>query len=91
MRAVHHVIGYETGREAEGVFLRLEGYMKRYRDLPLEDDALGYSSDGDGWSRGVDLFLQRRTSRLDIRGAASWLSARRSLDAFGSAWSLRRA
>ena len=77
MRAVHHVIGYDAGREAEGVFLRVEGYMKRYRDLPIEDDALGYSSDGYGWSRGIDLFVQRRTSRLDIRGAASWLSARR--------------
>jgi hypothetical protein len=31
MRAVRHVIGYETGREAEGVYLRVEGYMHPQR------------------------------------------------------------
>ena len=77
MRAVHHIIGYEVGREAEGLYLRVEGYSKRYRDLPLEDDALGYSSDGFGSSRGIDLFSQWRSSRVDLRGTASWLSARR--------------
>jgi vitamin B12 transporter len=78
MRAVHHIIGYETGREAEGLYLRVEGYVKRYRDLPLEEAfERGYSSAGHGWSRGVDLFVQRRSSRLDLRGIASWLGARR--------------
>jgi len=77
MRAVHHIIGYETGREAEGLYLRFEGYAKRYRHLPLEHAELEYSSDGIGWSHGVDLFSQWRTSRLDIRGMASWLNARR--------------
>ena len=78
MRAVHHVIGYETGREAEGLYLRVEGYAKQYRDLPLLDAPEGqFSSTGYGSSKGVDLFVQRRTSRLDIRGMASWLSARR--------------
>ncbi len=78
MRAVHHVIGYETGREAEGLYLRIEGYVKQYRDLPLENALDGrYSSAGHGWSRGIDLFVQRRSSRLDLRGIASWLGARR--------------
>lgn len=77
MRALHHVIGYEVGREAEGLYLRVEGYSKRYRDLPLEDDALGYSSDGFGSSRGIDLFSQWRSSRVDLRGTGSWLSAAR--------------
>lgn len=77
MRAVHHVIGYEAGREAEGLYLRVEGYTKRYRDLPLEQDALGYTSEGFGWARGIDLFSQWRSSRFDIRGVASGLSARR--------------
>ena len=77
MRAVHHIIGYEVGREPEGLYLRVEGYVKRYRDLPLEHVDLGYSSGGFGWSRGVDLFSQWRTSRLDVRGMASWLNARR--------------
>jgi hypothetical protein len=78
MRAVHHVVGYETGREAEGLYLRAEGYVKRYRDLPLEDGFESqYSSSGHGWSKGVDLFVQRRSSRLDLRAMASWLGARR--------------
>lgn len=77
MRAIHHVIGYEAGREAEGLFLRVEGYVKDYSGLPLEDDSLGFSSAGYGWSKGVDLFVQRRTARLDVRGTASWLGARR--------------
>jgi hypothetical protein len=77
MRAIHHVVGFETGREAEGVYLRTEGYFKRYGDLPLEDDVLGYDSDGYGWSKGVDVFAQWRASRLDVRGTASWLRARR--------------
>jgi hypothetical protein len=34
-------------------------------------------SDGFGWSRGVDLFSQWRSSRFDIRGMTSWLSAKR--------------
>ncbi len=78
MRAVHHVIGYETGREAEGLYLRAEGYVKQYRNLPLEDALEArYSNAGHGWSKGIDLFVQRRSSRLDVRAIASWLSARR--------------
>ena len=38
--------GYETGREAEGFFLRAEGYVKRYRDLPVEDERSGIQSRG---------------------------------------------
>ena len=82
MRAVHHVVGYETGREAEGVFVRVEGYAKRYRDLPLEDDVLGFSSEGFGWAKGIDLYSQWRSSRIEIRGTASWLAARRRWTAF---------
>jgi hypothetical protein len=78
MRAVHHVIGYEVGREAEGLYLRAEGYVKRYRNLPLEDAVEGrYSSAGHGSAQGIDLFVQRRSSRLDLRTMASWLGARR--------------
>jgi hypothetical protein len=36
MRAIHHVLGYEAGTEAEGLYLRAEGYVKQYRDLALE-------------------------------------------------------
>jgi vitamin B12 transporter len=77
MRAIHHVVGYEAGREAEGIYVRAEGYLKQYRDLPLENEVSGYASDGYGSARGLDLFGQWRSSRLDLRGMASWLSARR--------------
>ena len=77
MRATHHVVGFEAGREAEGIYVRAEGYVKRYRHLPLEDSVFGYSSNGYGWAKGVDLFGQWRRSRFDIRGIASLLGARR--------------
>ena len=77
MRALHYVAGYETGREAEGLYLRAEGFVKTYADLPLEDDVRGYTADGYGSARGVDLFVQWLSSRLEVRGTASWLRAKR--------------
>jgi len=77
MRALHYVAGYETGREAEGLYLRAEGFVKTYADLPLEDDVRGYRADGYGSARGVDLFVQWLSSRLEVRGTASWLRAKR--------------
>ena len=77
MRALHYVAGFETGREAEGLYLRAEGFLKTYVDLPLEDRVRGYTADGYGSARGVDLFVQWLSSRLEVRGTASWLKARR--------------
>ena len=77
MQALHYVAGYETGREAEGLYLRAEGFVKTYADLPLEDDVRGYTADGYGSARGVDLFVQWLSSRLEVRGTASWLRAKR--------------
>ena len=77
MRALHYVAGYEAGREAEGIYVRAEGFLKTYRDLPLEDDVRGYNADGYGSAHGVDLFVQWLSSRLEVRGTASWLRARR--------------
>ena len=77
MRALHYVAGYEAGREAEGIYVRAEGFVKTYRDLPLEDDVRGYTADGYGSAHGVDLFVQWLSSRLEVRGTASWLRARR--------------
>jgi vitamin B12 transporter len=83
MRAVHHVIGVEQGRESEGLFLRAEGYVKRYGDLPIETPTAGYASDGYGSARGVDLFAQWRTSRVDVHASASLMRARRRWTAVG--------
>ncbi len=77
MRALHYVAGYEAGRETEGLYVRAEGFVKTYADLPLEDYVRGYTADGYGSARGVDLFVQWLSSRLEVRGTASWLRARR--------------
>ena len=77
MRALHYVAGYETGRETEGIYVRAEGFVKTYAELPLEDDVRGYTAEGYGSARGVDLFVQWLSSQLEIRGTASWLRARR--------------
>ena len=77
MRALHYVAGYEAGREVEGIYFRAEGFVKTYRDLPLEDEIRGYTADGYGSAHGVDLFVQWLSSRLEVRGTASWLRARR--------------
>jgi hypothetical protein len=77
MRAVHYVAGYEVGRESEGGYLRAETYVKEYRRLPLQDAAQGYIADGYGSAHGLDVFGQWLTSRVELRGSASWLHARR--------------
>jgi hypothetical protein len=77
MRAVHYVAGYETGQESEGGYLRAETYVKEYRRLPLQDAAQGYTADGYGSAHGLDVFAQWLSSRLELRGSASWLRARR--------------
>jgi vitamin B12 transporter len=77
MRAVHYVVGYESGRQDEGAFVRAEAYLKSYDLLPLEDAAAGYVASGHGSARGVDVFSQWLTSSLELRGSASWSHARR--------------
>ena len=77
MRAVHYVAGYEAGRESEGGYFRADTYVKEYRRLPLQDAAQGYTADGYGSAHGLDLFGQWLTSRVELRGSASWLHARR--------------
>jgi vitamin B12 transporter len=77
MQALHYVAGYEAGRDTEGFYLRAEGYLKNYRRLPLQDAASGYLADGYGSARGLDLFGQWLSSRLELRAGASWLRARR--------------
>ena len=77
MRALHYIAGYEAGRETEGIYVRAEGFVKTYADLPLEVAVRGYTADGYGSARGVDLFVQWLSSRLELRSTASWLQAQR--------------
>jgi len=58
MRARHLVAGYEFGQESGPVYLRIEGYSKKYRHLPLQDALLNFNSSGNGMARGVDVFFK---------------------------------
>jgi vitamin B12 transporter len=77
MRAIHYIVGYETGRESEGLYFRAESYVKRYTRLPLEDADRGYVSDGYGSAQGLDVFGRWLWNGVEIRGTTSWLRARR--------------
>lgn len=77
MRAVHYIVGYEAGQQEEGGYVRVEGYRKTYSRLPLEDARLGYTAEGYGSARGVDVFAQWLTAGLELRVSASWVHARR--------------
>lgn len=77
MRAIHYIVGYETGRKSEGLYFRAESYVKRYTRLPLEDANSGYVSDGYGSAQGVDVFGRWLWNGVEIRGTTSWLRAQR--------------
>jgi hypothetical protein len=83
MRAAHYVAGFETGRESEGTYIRVETYMKQYRYLPVEDGDAGYLSNGYGSAHGVDLYTQWRREGVELRGTASLTRARRRWTAPG--------
>ena len=77
MSATHYLAGYEAGRFDGAAYLRVEAYAKTYRHLPVQDPATGFSDDGYGNARGVDLFARRVWHYVDLRGSASWSHARR--------------
>ena len=77
MRATHYIAGYEAGSLERASFLRVEGYRKTYRHLPLEDLLTGYSSNGYGDASGLDVYARRVWARVELRGSASWLDASR--------------
>jgi len=77
MAATHYVGGYELGSATGALFFRAEAYVKRYRDLPVEDAALGFTSSGYGHARGVDVFARRVWRFIDVRGGASFVDAAR--------------
>lgn len=71
MRAEHRIAGYEAGNPDEPLHMRIEAYEKRYADLPLET-ATGFASTGFGSSRGLDVYLMRRWTKLELRGNYSF-------------------
>src|SRR5262249_58905268 len=82
MAATHYVAGYELGSTTGAFFFRTEAYVKTYRDLPVQDDVLGYTSAGYGHARGVDIFTRRVWHFIDVRGGASFVDAARRWTAF---------
>lgn len=77
MSSTHVVAGVEHGKTDGPVFARLEVYQKRYTALPLDAGAGGFTSDGYGSARGLDLYVRRLTPKVDLKVSASLLQARR--------------
>ena len=71
MEATHYVAGYERGQPDEPLFFRAEAYWKQYQSLPIEDTRAGFTSEGYGTARGIDLFVRRIWPRLDLRLSAA--------------------
>ena len=77
MRAQHLVGGYEYGIDGDPLRVRIEGYRKRYRRLPLEDPAGTLTSAGYGSAWGLDLAVRRHWPRVSLEAVYGWLNARR--------------
>lgn len=69
MRARHLVLGYRYREAGDPLHLRVEVYDKDYDDLPLESPATGFSAEGGGWARGLDLLISAERGRW-----SGWLS-----------------
>lgn len=73
-KADHLILNYQV-INAKQTF-RIEGYLKRYRDLVKFDptnqfDPNGYSNDGEGFARGIDVFWRDNKS---IKNMDYWVS-----------------
>ena len=76
MQARHLILGFEHGDPEQPLHIRVEAYDKQYTKLPL-DDARGFSSNGYGHARGLDVYLRRRWEMFDLRASYSFLQSRR--------------
>jgi hypothetical protein len=77
MTAMHYIAGYESGKSDGAAFFRAEAYYKTYRDLPVQDDAAGYTDHGYGDARGIDLYGRRVWHYIDLRASASFVHTER--------------
>lgn len=69
MKAYHYIAAYQY--DVEGwMQCRIEGYYKKYLDLPKEDEIQRYSNNGYGYAKGVDIILKANTAD----GFEGWLS-----------------
>lgn len=82
-RASHYIANWQWLTDKRT--FRLEGYYKPYRDLVLQSPidtltgAITYSSDGDGYAGGVELFYRDKASinNGDFWISYSWIDTRR--------------
>jgi vitamin B12 transporter len=56
-RAIHTIIGFDQ-KIADRFDIRLELYNKEYSQLPLKDSLAHYSSNGNGYARGIDFTMR---------------------------------
>ncbi|MEM7356971.1 MAG: TonB-dependent receptor, partial [Acidobacteriota bacterium] len=69
MRSRHLVLGYQYREATDPLHIRVEVYDKDYEHLPLESTELGFSDDGRGWARGLDLLVKGSRGRW-----SGWMS-----------------
>lgn len=72
-KAQHYIINYQ--HEIKGRTFRIEGYHKDYNNLiKFDDDSFnpsGYTNDGNGFARGIDVFWR---DNITFKGVDYWLS-----------------
>jgi len=69
MKAEHVVISYDYTLDKHSS-IRIEGYHKKYSNLPLENNILNYNNDGEGFANGLDIILKGKLSL----GFEGWIS-----------------
>ncbi len=69
LQAQHYILGIEHRRQPDYLF-RLEGYYKRLYDLITPDPLKNYDNRGDGYSYGMDFFVEKSFSHR----WSGWLS-----------------
>ena len=77
-RAQHFIVGLE--HERDHLHLRAEGYVKPYDRLLIADETGAVVDDGDGWARGLDLFVKYGAflqTRVHGHASYSFVQARR--------------
>ncbi|MBN1996478.1 TonB-dependent receptor [candidate division KSB1 bacterium] len=75
MQAFHYIAGWEWKPPA--MMMRIEGYVKTYNDLLLQEYSGGYSNGGHGYARGVDVFVKRNMGFISGWSSYSFLQSKR--------------
>jgi len=70
MKAEHIVASYDLlfGKNSS---VRIEGYHKKYSNLPLDDNELNYNNNGNGFANGIDVIVKGKFP-LGLEGWVSY-------------------